>query len=161
MGEDHATASSPDDLVSAYHRFRRADADLHARVRAVTGMSENELRVLQYLLASKAEGHDVMPTELTRQLGITSASTTALLDRLERSGALERVNNPSDRRSVLIAPTPAAETILVSTLDEYERRLEALSRGLDADERAAVSAFLDSLADAAAEIALDRETAAS
>jgi DNA-binding MarR family transcriptional regulator len=158
MGADHAVPT-PDDVVSAYHRFRRADSDLHARVRAVTSMSENELRVVQYLVSAQKDGRDVMPSEITRQLGITSASMTALLDRLERNGALERVNNPSDRRSVFIAPTPAAAATLASTLDEYERGLHGLSRDLDPGERAAVSAFLDSLTDAAAAIAVDGNSA--
>ena len=43
-----------------------------------------------------------MPSELRRVTGLSSGATTAMLDRLERSGLIERRPNPDDRRGVLI-----------------------------------------------------------
>jgi DNA-binding MarR family transcriptional regulator len=48
------------------------------------------------------------PSELARQTGLTSGATTAMLDRLERAGFIERRANPADRRGTLITPTPSA-----------------------------------------------------
>lgn len=42
------------------------------------------------------------PTQIGRYTGLTSGSTTALLDRLEKAGYLERQPNPDDRRGSLI-----------------------------------------------------------
>lgn len=42
------------------------------------------------------------PTELSRYTGLTSGSTTAMLDRLERAQFIRRKPNPEDRRGVLI-----------------------------------------------------------
>ena len=42
------------------------------------------------------------PSELARQTGLSSGATTAMLDRLEKSGLIERGPNPDDRRGVLI-----------------------------------------------------------
>jgi DNA-binding MarR family transcriptional regulator len=42
------------------------------------------------------------PTELARYTGLTTGSTTAMLDRLERAQFIRRKPNPEDRRSVLI-----------------------------------------------------------
>ena len=42
------------------------------------------------------------PTELARYTGLTSGSTTAMLDRLERTQFIRRKPNPRDRRGVLI-----------------------------------------------------------
>jgi DNA-binding MarR family transcriptional regulator len=42
------------------------------------------------------------PSELARYTGISSGATTAMLDRLERSGLIERRPNPDDRRGTLI-----------------------------------------------------------
>ena len=44
------------------------------------------------------------PSELARQTGLTSGATTAMLDRLEKAGLIERRPNPADRRGTLIAP---------------------------------------------------------
>jgi len=44
------------------------------------------------------------PSELARHTGLTSGATTAMLDRLEKAGLIERRPNPNDRRGTLIAP---------------------------------------------------------
>ena len=44
------------------------------------------------------------PSELGRYTGLTSGATTAMLDRLEKAGMIERRPNPDDRRGTLIAP---------------------------------------------------------
>jgi DNA-binding MarR family transcriptional regulator len=50
------------------------------------------------------------PSELARHTGLTSGATTAMLDRLEKAGLIERRPNPDDRRGTLITPAkPAAE----------------------------------------------------
>ncbi len=42
------------------------------------------------------------PTELARFTGLTTGSTTAMLDRLEKADFIRRTPNPHDRRGVLI-----------------------------------------------------------
>jgi DNA-binding MarR family transcriptional regulator len=42
------------------------------------------------------------PTELARFTGLTSGSTTAMLDRLEKAGFITRRHNLNDRRGILI-----------------------------------------------------------
>lgn len=43
------------------------------------------------------------PSELAKHTGLTSGATTAMLDRLEQAGLIERRPNPNDRRGTLIA----------------------------------------------------------
>lgn len=49
------------------------------------------------------------PSELSRHTGLTSGATTAMLDRLESAGLIERRPNPDDRRGTLIAPTKSSK----------------------------------------------------
>lgn len=42
------------------------------------------------------------PSELSKYTGLSSGSTTAMIDRLEKSGLVKRQNNPDDRRGTLI-----------------------------------------------------------
>ncbi|HSD56515.1 MAG TPA: MarR family transcriptional regulator [Candidatus Saccharimonadales bacterium] len=42
------------------------------------------------------------PTELARYTGLTTGSTTTMLDRLERANFIKRKPNPNDRRGVLV-----------------------------------------------------------
>ena len=48
------------------------------------------------------------PSELSRFTGLTSGATTAMLDRLEKAGLIERSPNPNDRRGTLVAPAPSS-----------------------------------------------------
>jgi len=48
------------------------------------------------------------PSELSKSTGLTSGATTAMLDRLEKAGLIERRPNPNDRRGSLIAPAPSS-----------------------------------------------------
>ena len=42
------------------------------------------------------------PTEIAKFTGLTSGSTTTMLDRLEKKNFIKRKSNPGDRRGVLI-----------------------------------------------------------
>lgn len=48
------------------------------------------------------------PSELARHVGLTSGATTAMLDRLEKAGLIERQPNPDDRRGTLIVPAKSS-----------------------------------------------------
>lgn len=144
-----AVEHTVDAVIDAYRRFRAADLAMTVRIRTETGLSDNELAIVRYLLREKSDGHDVKPSEISRHLSISSASTTALLDRLERAGMVERVSHPTDRRSILIAATDAAATAVASTLEAFESRLVELTESLDPRERHDVVAYLAALTDAA------------
>ena len=51
------------------------------------------------------------PTEFSRHTGLTSGATTAMLDRLEKAGLIERRPNPDDRRGTLITPAESGAEI--------------------------------------------------
>jgi len=68
------------------------------------------------------------PTELARYTGLTSGSTTAMLDRLEDAGYITRKANPDDRRGLLIELTGKwAESAgpLVRDVQQAHRKLIA------------------------------------
>lgn len=147
-----AAEANSEEVLAALARFRAADAEMHQRVRAHTSLGENEVRILQFLLPRHRDGQMVKPSEISRHLNITSASTTALLDRLERQGRVERVSHPSDRRSILIAPTPRATAEVADLVDAFDDRVANAVGQLDDAGRRAVTAFLESISDAADDI---------
>jgi DNA-binding MarR family transcriptional regulator len=48
------------------------------------------------------------PSELSKYTGLSSGSTTVMIDRLEKAGLVERKSNPKDRRGTLVAVTEDA-----------------------------------------------------
>lgn len=51
------------------------------------------------------QGGTSTPTAIARYTGLTTGSTTAMLDRLEKAGFIRRQPNPNDRRGVLVEIT--------------------------------------------------------
>lgn len=137
--------SSEAQIMDALRRYQEADSAMHARARAASSMSENEIRVIQFLLTAARRGDTVTPTALSKHLGVTSASMTALLDRLERAGAIERVRHPSDRRSLVITATPLAERTVGAPVVAFQQATRRIAADLTADEHAAVVGFLSKL----------------
>ncbi len=83
------------------------------------------------------------PKELTVRLGgITSASMTSLVDRLVRSGYVTREPHPTDRRALILRPTPGSDQEVRSTLGDMHARMMEVADTLGAQESAVVVDFL-------------------
>jgi DNA-binding MarR family transcriptional regulator len=104
----------------------------------------SEVAALEHL-AAKEEG---TASELAARLGLSSGAVTALTDRLERAGHLERHQHPYDRRSRLLRPTPRALTEIRQQLRPLASEVEQIAAALSTEERAVVGRFLEAVIDA-------------
>ena len=66
------------------------------------------------------------PSELARHTGLTSGATTAMLDRLEKAGLIERRPNPDDRRGTLIAPVKSSSEKVASWFESARKAQDEL-----------------------------------
>ena len=66
------------------------------------------------------------PSELARHTGLTSGAATAMLDRLEKAGLIERRPNPDDRRGTLIAPTTSGAEKAASWFESARKAQDEL-----------------------------------
>lgn len=71
-----------------------------AEFAARNGLHPTDLRALIHLLDAARAGEVVTPGRLGEALGLNSAGTTGLVDRLERLGLIRRERDPRDRRRV-------------------------------------------------------------
>ena len=65
------------------------------------GIETSELAALEHLHGAGP----MTPGQLGRRLAMSPGAVTALVDRLERRGHVERTPNPEDRRSALLRIT--------------------------------------------------------
>ena len=135
-------------VLEAMRAYRAADNAMRRRTQDAMGMGENDLLALRYLVRAQKQGKDVAPKELAQYLGISSASITALLDRLERSGHLRREPSPFDRRGLIVVPTAATDDEVRQTLGEMHDRMIAVASTLEPDTALAMVDFLDRLREA-------------
>jgi DNA-binding MarR family transcriptional regulator len=86
------------------------------------GLNATDMECLRFLFLK----HISTPSELARQTGLTSGATTAMLDRLEKAGLIERQPNPDDRRGTLITPAKSAAEKAASWFESARKAQEEL-----------------------------------
>ncbi|MFB3977927.1 MarR family winged helix-turn-helix transcriptional regulator [Microbacterium proteolyticum] len=130
-------------VMESLRAYRAAEMAMRRRTQDTMAMSENELVVLRFLTRASSAGADVTPADLARHLGVSTASITALLDRLERSDHVRRERHPTDRRKVLVRRTAQTEDEMRDTLGTLHARMMAATRGMSETDADAVTAFLN------------------
>ena len=133
-------------LLEAMRAFRRADEAMRVRASRDMDMNITDLRALQHVIARERVDDPVTPRALASHLGISTASTTKLLDRLCASGHLERRPHPSDRRSVVVVASPEAHTEVRERLTRMHEGMMEVAKAVPAHCRPAVRDFLLAMA---------------
>lgn len=136
-------------LAERMRAVARAQQRLNVAIARRMGLAPNDVWALEHLFAAGPLG----PVELARRLGITSASATVLVDRLEAAGYVERRPHPGDRRRLVVAPTVAAGPDATAALAPFLAELDAAGADLTPAEQAAVARYLDTVAAALARYA--------
>lgn len=72
------------------------------------------------------------PSELAKYTGLTTGSTTTMLDRLEKKKFIKRKSNPNDRRGVIIEID-----------EEYAKRAQSLVAGIQKSQKELIAQYSD------------------
>lgn len=133
---------TPAALLQALRDYRTAEVATRRSTRDSMGMGETDLLALRYLLRAAVTGQQAGPKDLSRVLGITTASTTSLIDRLVASGHVRREPHPTDRRSLVIVPTVATDSEVRATLGHMHQRMMEVAESMSTEDARAVITFL-------------------
>lgn len=141
-------------LMRALGGLRDAEQKVSEASLRYMKLNQTDMRALHFLIACENSGVVATPGAIAAHLGISTASTTKLLDRLERGAHITRSAHPTDRRALAIAITPETRRSAIETVGrQHARRFIAAAR-LSAQEREIVTRFLR---DMTAEFALSDE----
>ncbi|PPF80329.1 MarR family transcriptional regulator [Subtercola sp. Z020] len=143
------TPAHADAVLSALADYRSAEVEMRRRTRDSMRMGATDLQALRFLLKAQQEGRIVSGRTLADHLGMTSASVTAMLDRLTASGHVTRLPHPSDRRSLQVVATPGSDEEVRHTLGQMHRSMLSAAVGLSQQQSRAITLFLERLTAAA------------
>lgn len=138
----------PTAVLQALRGYRAAEVESRRSTRDTMGMGETDLLALRYLLRAEAAGERMGPKDLSRLLGITTASTTSLIDRLVASGHVRREPHPTDRRALVIVPTAETDAEVRATLGQMHRKMLAVAETLSPEESRVIVSFLRGMTEA-------------
>jgi len=149
-----ATPSSPDFRPRVRPALAREDG-IRDRVRRLTVQQQSFERAIAKRLRLDAPGLEAMeylmsagsstPTELAAHLGISTAATTLVLNRLEGAGHVRRDRHPTDGRKLVVTARKQSEAAVRSCIEPLIDGVERLVQALTEEERTTVAAFLGKL----------------
>ncbi|MFN8126021.1 MAG: MarR family winged helix-turn-helix transcriptional regulator [Candidatus Nanopelagicales bacterium] len=105
-------------------------------------LSHNEVDAMEHVME-----RPMGPAELARRLGITTASSTVLVDRLEEAGHLTRHADPHDRRRKVLAPTQQGAESVFAEIGPLVAGIAAVEQGMTAAQKQTVAEYLDRVAE--------------
>lgn len=139
--------------LQTVHQLRALTLELHllgAEFAQRNGLHPTDLRALICLLDAARAQTPATPGRLGRQLGLNSAGTTAVIDRLERLGHVRRTRDDRDRRRVLLEVDERAVALGRSFFGPLIADVVAAAQALSEAELAAVQRFLGAVQESVA-----------
>lgn len=113
------TIAVPGDRSEVLERLRDHTTAFDESVRqlaAAVGLPTTDTTALAEVIWAETAGRALSPARLSEKLHLTSGATTALINRLEAGGHLERSRESADRRVVTLRPTAASRARVMDVL---------------------------------------------
>ncbi|SDE55569.1 MarR family protein [Pseudonocardia oroxyli] len=131
-----------DELIRLLQAYTTESARLADEFATRHGLHTTDLHALIAVLAAEGRGVPLTAGRLAAHLGLSSGATTALVDRMERHGYVERVRDPADRRRVVLTYGDEAARVGRAFFGPLGADMDALVAGFSDAELAAVQRFL-------------------
>ncbi|WP_257930209.1 MarR family winged helix-turn-helix transcriptional regulator [Brevibacterium sp. 239c] len=135
-------------VMEALRHWREADRALAEASRRYMRLNESDMRAIRMLMQAQKQGQIITPRDIAHEVGISSASTTKLIDRLVAAGHLTRAPHPKDQRTLCIYVTPQTAQAARETVGRQHARRFAAAANMSSDEREVVIRFLTALTEA-------------
>jgi DNA-binding MarR family transcriptional regulator len=97
------------------------------------GLTSGRFHLLMILKGE--ESRSLSPSELAKRTNVTRATMTQFVDALEREEFVKRVDDPKDRRGMLVELTQRGLDKLKEILPHYFEKLTKFTRALSKEER--------------------------
>ncbi|NYI05395.1 MarR family winged helix-turn-helix transcriptional regulator [Allostreptomyces psammosilenae] len=134
----------PMEVFGRIHRVSRAVGDAVARVYARHGIGRGEFDVLAALRRA-GEPYELAPGRIAATLMLTSGGMTGRVDRLERSGLVERLPDPHDRRGLRVRLTEAGRAAVEEAAEEGLRVQHRMLAGVPRERLEHINGLLREL----------------
>ncbi len=133
-------------IMTAMAALREAEEKLSEASLRYMKLNRTDMRALHFLIVAENRGQIVTPSAIAEHLGISTASTTKLLDRLERGRHIQRDTHPTDRRALRITVQSETRAAAMRTVGKQHAKRFIASIDLTSSERAIIANFLENMA---------------
>ena len=142
FGHEVAEMDRTDNSLIALRRILRATESYGRDLAREAGLTAVQLRVLQII----AENDGCHPSEIAERMGVSQATVSVLIKKLEQFGLIERQQSAADRRQVDLILTDRGAEKIDSAPDALQQRYVAAFEALEDWEQAMLVAALERVA---------------
>jgi DNA-binding MarR family transcriptional regulator len=130
------------DLIAALQQFT-VESDVFTDVFArAHGLGRSDLNAIMWISTSARDGRPLTVGELAQRLSLSPAAATALVDRLERVGHVERAREPGDRRRVTVKMNDKALELATAFFVPLRGNMDAAAEGVSDEDLARTAAVV-------------------
>lgn len=133
------------EVMAALGRLRSAENELSEASMKYMKLNQSDMRALHYLIVASNTDDIATPGSIAAHLKISTASTTKLLDRLEKAGHIVRQPHPRDRRALVITITAKTKAAAMETVGKQQAKRFYAAARLTPAQRDVVIDFLDDM----------------
>lgn len=119
--------------------FVEVSEEFEAHVGRELTVNPTDLQAMELLIMNGP----LSPTGLAHRLSISTAAVTSVVDRLVALGHVRRTEHPTDRRGILVVPSPASVARAKAILTPMITGIDAVLDEFSAAEQAVVTSYLE------------------
>jgi len=125
-------------VIAASRESSTTAVFFHTALAEQVGLGATEAKTL-FILSSRGP---LTAGEIAKETGLTTASVTSLLDRLESKGCVRRVRDTQDRRRVIVEPNELWLAELAGVFDTLQEAFAPLLDAYNDEQLTAIADFL-------------------
>ena len=124
-------------VIEGAREFSIGTVLFHRVVGQILGVNVTDMKCLDMM----TQCEETTPSQLAAHTGLTSGATTAMIDRLEQAGLVERLSHPKDRRGTILVLTREAKRKLPSLFGSLGTAMEELASNYPPKDLAVLNDF--------------------
>ncbi|SDY72802.1 MarR family winged helix-turn-helix transcriptional regulator [Herbiconiux ginsengi] len=133
----------PNEISSSLREINSVSRAFERRLGAVLAVNPTDLSAMEHLI----QDGPLTPSDLAARLGVTTAASTLVVDRLAALGHVERHRHEHDRRKIVVVPTRASVNRAIDELMPVIMGVSRLVEELPESEREVIASFLTRVID--------------
>lgn len=140
QGDSTPRADRPSvhEATSLLREIQQISDDFEVHMGRSLTVNLTDLKAMEHLIMSGP----LSPTQIASRLGISTAAATVVIDRLTSVGHVTRTANPTDRRGVVVVPSPASVDQAMGVLMPMVMGIDRVIHEFDEAEQDVISQYL-------------------
>lgn len=136
------------DSIETVIRFLRVATFINTKRDSILssfGLTSGRFHLL--MLLKRETKRALSPSELAKRTEVTRGTMTQFIDAIERDGFVKRVEDPNDKRGMLVELTSLGEEKLKTVLPHLIKQMEHFTSVLDVTERKTMLNLMEKMVD--------------